>query len=166
MKKFNRRIYPNFSTFFSDFKFIISQRDQIRPLMRGEMIDSTFRERLMLAVTSVNDCRYCSFAHAKQALAEGINQDEIQALQDGLLDISPRDELPALLYAQHWAETRGDVDSSVRDKMITKYDDRTVKAIELILRMIQMGNLLGNTLDYILFRISFGLLGFSRNKLN
>lgn len=144
----------------------MSQRDQMRPLMRGEIIDSTFRERLMLAVTSVNDCRYCSFAHAKQALAEGINQNEIQALQDGLLDTSPNEELPALLYAQHWAETRGDVDSSIRDQMISRYDSRALNAIELTLRTIQMGNLLGNTLDYILYRISFGFLGVPRNKQN
>ena len=136
----------------------------MRPLMRGEIINNTFRERLMLAVTSVNDCRYCSFAHAKQALAEGIDQDEIAALQDGIFETSPKDELPALLYAQHWAETRGDVDPAVREKMISNYDLKKVNAIELTLRTIQMGNLLGNTADYILFRLSFGHFGVSRKK--
>lgn len=164
VNKFNRRIYPNFSTFFSDFKYIMSHRDHMRSLMRGEIIANAFRERLMLAVTSVNDCRYCSFAHAKQALAEGLDQDEIKALQDGMFENSPKNELPALLYAQHWAESRGDVDPAIREKMIANYDLKTVNAIELTLRTIQMGNLLGNTADYILFRITFGLLGVSRKK--
>jgi hypothetical protein len=31
--------------------------------------------------------------------------------------------------------------------------------IEVVLRMMRMGNLIGNTLDYLLYRISFGRRG-------
>ncbi len=131
----------------------------MKPLMRGEIIDAAFRERLMLAVTAVNGCKYCSFAHARQALVAGIYQDEINALQDGFMENCPADELPGLLYAQHWAETRGRTDPEAREQFIAKYNEETVKAIELTLQTIQMGNLLGNTWDFILFRLSFGRLG-------
>ncbi len=159
MKRFNRRTYSSPSTFFADVKAIMAQRHQMRPLMRGEWIDAAFRERLMLAVTAVNGCRYCSFAHAKQALTEGIEADEIQALQDGVLENSPREELPALLYAQHWAETAGQVDPDARQSVVETYGEDTVDAIELALQTIQMGNLMGNTADYLLYRLSFGRLG-------
>ena len=159
MKKFNRRTYQNLASFVADFKKIMSRRDQMKPLMRGELIDSAFRERLMLAVTGVNGCRYCSYAHARAALVEGIHQDEINALQDGVMENCPGDELPALFYAQHWAETQGRVEAAAHEQISKKYNEETVKAIELTLETIQMGNLLGNTVDYILYRLSFGRLG-------
>ena len=159
MKEFNRRTYQNILSFFADLKAIMAKREQMKPLMRGEIINGAFRERLMLAVTAVNRCRYCSYAHARQALVEGIDEDEINALQDGMLKNCPEDELPGLLYAQHWAEAQGKPEPAVRERLIEEYNEETVKAIELALQTIQMGNLLGNTADYILYRLSFGRLG-------
>ena len=159
MQKFNRRTYQNLSAVFTDLKEIMGKREQMKPLMRGEIIDGRFRERLMLAVTAVNRCKYCSYAHAKQALVEGLKEEEIKALQDGILDDCPESELPGLLYAQHWAETQGKPEPEVREQLGAAYNAETVGAIELTLRTIQMGNLLGNTADYILYRLSFGRLG-------
>jgi AhpD family alkylhydroperoxidase len=162
VNRFNRRIYPSISAFVGDLKAIMARRDQMRPLMRGELIDTAFRERLMLAVTAVNGCRYCSYAHARQALAEGIDSGEVEALLDGVVENSPRGEVPALLYAQHWAETAGKVDPAARERIIETYSEDTVNAIDLALRTIQMGNLLGNTMDYALYRLSLGRFGVSR----
>jgi AhpD family alkylhydroperoxidase len=161
MKAFNRRTYHSVSAVLADTKAILARRDQMRPLMRGESLDEAFRERLMLAVTAVNGCRYCSYAHARQALAGGIDPEEVRALQDGVLENSPEEELPALLYAQHWAETRGHVDPVARQRLVETYDPEAVEAIELALRTIQMGNLLGNTMDYVLYRLTFGRWGAS-----
>lgn len=152
MKEFKRRTYCRLAEVFADFKAIMARRDQMKPLMRGELIDAAFRERLMLAVTAVNGCRYCSYAHAKQALVVGISNEEVAALQEGELAGSPTEELPALLYAQQWAETRGAPDFAARDRVIERYGKETVAAIELALRTIQMGNLLGNTADYFFVR--------------
>jgi hypothetical protein len=55
VKKFNRRTYQNLSAFVVDLKKIMAKRDQMKPVMRGEVIDPAFRERLMLAVTVVNE---------------------------------------------------------------------------------------------------------------
>ena len=161
MTEFNRRIYHSFSAFLADMKAIVARRNQMRPLMRGESLDAAFRERLMLAVTAVNGCSYCSHAHARLALAGGIDPEEVRALLDGGLENSPAAELPALLYAQHWAETRGRVDPVARQRLVETYDPEAVNAIELALRTIQMGNLMGNTMDYVLYRLSFGRWGGS-----
>jgi AhpD family alkylhydroperoxidase len=159
VKKFNRRTYRSISAFIADLKAVMAKRDQMKPLMRGETIDGAFRERLMLAVTAVNDCRYCSFAHARQALVQGIDEDEVKALQGGIMENCPEGELQGLLYAQHWAETQGRPDPSARQRLLEEYGDEIAQAIELTLRTIQIGNLLGNTADYILYRLSFGRLG-------
>ena len=159
MQKFNRRIYHNLSSFITDLKAIMAQRKQMKSTKNGGLIDSAFRERLMLAVTEVNGCRYCSYAHAKLALTEGINKDELKALQNGVMGKSPAEQIDALLFAQHWAEMQGKTDPEARKRIVEKYGEESVHAIELILRTIQMGNLLGNTLDYVLYRLSFGRLG-------
>jgi AhpD family alkylhydroperoxidase len=158
---FRRRTYHSLSEFIDDSRAILARRDQMKPLMRGELIDPEFRERLMLAVTAVSGCRYCSYVHARQALVEGMSNEEVEALREGVLANSPIEELPALLYAQHWAATNGRTEAAARQRVIEQYGEETVDAIELALRTIQMGNLLGNTVDYVLYRLSFGRWGVS-----
>ena len=156
MAKFNRRIFSNLREFITDARMIFSMRKDIHTLMQGEIIAPAFRERIMLAVTSVNECRYCSFAHSREALAKGIPPEELDELGRGMFTGSPPKEVPALLYAQHWAETNGMPEEPLRDKLITTYGQIKVELMELAMRMIRSGNLLGNTFDYLLHRISFG----------
>ena len=164
MNDFNRRTYDSFCDFITDFRIIMSKRDQMKLLMRGDLIDSDFRERLMLAVTAVNGCRFCSYAHTKKALEEGVSDKEIEALHRGEFANSPVEELPALLYAQHWAETGGNPESKSREKIVEQYGEDTLASIELALRTIQMGNLTWNTIDYLLFRVSSGRWGVTHKK--
>ena len=164
MDKFKRRIYRSPTQLIADFRAIIRRRREIRTLMRGEVIDPAFRERLMLVVTEVNGCRYCSYGHARQALAEGISQEEITALGRGMFAGSPSEEVPALLYAQHWAEANGVPDAAVRERLVEQYGEQVAEGIDLALRMIRMGNLLGNTWDYVLYRISFGGIGRGQDR--
>jgi AhpD family alkylhydroperoxidase len=158
MDKFKRRIYSSLGDLVTDTREIMSHRDVLRSTMRGGL-DPAFRERLMLVVTGVNGCRYCSYAHARQALSEGISEEEIEMLGERAFHGSPTEDVPALLYAQHWAEADGQPDPAVRATVVERYGEATVERMEIILRMIRMGNLLGNTLDYLLHRISFGRLG-------
>jgi AhpD family alkylhydroperoxidase len=160
--EFKRRIYRSPTQLIADFRAITSRRKEIRTLMRGEVINAAFRERLMLVVTEVNGCRYCSYGHARQALAEGISQEEITALGQGMFAGSPSEEVPALLYAQHWAEANGVPDVAVRERLVEQYGEEVAAEIELVLQMIRMGNLLGNTWDYVLYRISLGRWGGER----
>jgi AhpD family alkylhydroperoxidase len=158
-KKFLKRRYPSLRSAFADFKFMYANRADIRAVMRNSSVDEAFRERLMMAVTTVNGCRYCSYFHAREALRAGISQEELAAVASMEFNESPPEQQPALLYAQHWAETDAQPDDEIRERMLTLYGEETLKAIEMVLRMIRMGNLMGNTFDYVLFRISFGLLG-------
>lgn len=129
------------------------------PLMRGVTISQAFRERLMLVVTEVNACRYCSYFHARQALVEGLSRGELETLAAGDFDASPPEERPALLYAQHWAESDGQPEQAARYQLDVLYGAPTAKAIDLALRVIRIGNLTGNTFDYLLFRVSGGRWG-------
>ncbi|MCK4314262.1 MAG: carboxymuconolactone decarboxylase family protein [Anaerolineae bacterium] len=46
----------------------MKSRSRIRAVMKQNLTSPAFRERLMLAVTAVNGCRYCSHVHAREAL--------------------------------------------------------------------------------------------------
>lgn len=116
----------------------------------------------MMAVTAVNQCRYCNYYHVKESLTAGLPEEEIRKLQDGIVDDAPAEELPALLYAQHWAETDANPDPDARQKLVEVYGPERAEAIETVLRMIRMGNLWGNTADYLLYKLSFGHKGLTQ----
>lgn len=159
MRTFNRRIYGSLGDIWRDIRFPLENREQLRIAMKGDMVSYAFRERLMLAVTAVNGCRYCSYYHAKEALKAGLPEEELQRLLAGVIDEAPAEELPALLYAQHWAEADGQADPAARQRLVQTYGSDRADAIEIVLRMIRAGNLLGNTADYALYRLTFGIFG-------
>lgn len=161
MMMFRRRIYTNIFLFAKDIGAIWLSLGALPRLLYGKKVSPAFRERLMLVVTGVNQCRYCAYAHAKAALSSGISRQEIAALGDSMFEGSPKDQVPALLYAQHYAETYGKPDIAVRENTRAQYDPQTFSAIELSIKMIRMFNLFGNTFDFILFKISFGKWGHS-----
>ena len=78
--KFNKRTYKNLKELFSDLLFPIRNRKRLKEAANKGLISPAFRERLMLAVTAVDGCRYCSYFHAKQALKSGITPEEISQL--------------------------------------------------------------------------------------
>ncbi len=113
----------------------------------------------MLAVTAVYGCRYCSYLHARQGLKSGVSQQEAAALLAGSLETCPPEEAVALLYAQHWAESNASPDAEAVQRFEHTYGTEKAKAINLVLRMIRIGNLSGNLWDYCLYRLSRGKWG-------
>lgn len=107
----------------------------------------------MLAVTAVNDCRFCSYAHSKEALKHGISQAELEQLLSGDFRECPKREIPAVLYSQHWAESDGNPQAEAMDELKKHYSPQEIDYIHLYLKMIRLGNLTGNSWDYILYRI-------------
>ena len=157
--KFRKRLYSSPAQFFSDLWFPFKNRKALKNIKRRGLLSSSFQERLMLAVTSVNDCRYCSYFHSSQALKSGISPEEIEMLLSSAIDSCPDEEKVGVLYAQHWAETGGNPDRDALARLQETYGVEKAEAIHLILRMIQTGNLMGNSFDYLLYRISFGKWG-------
>ena len=158
--EFHRRYYQSWSSFWKDLKYLLSNRAQIKTAMSSPQLTPAFRERLMLAVTEVNLCRYCRTFHVGQARQAGISIEEIAIYLKGTIpDEVPDEQKLAVCYARHWAETNSQPDPDYIDQVKETYGDDGFKAINMVLRMITMGNLLGNTWDYLLFKISFGQWG-------
>lgn len=156
MQGFNRRLYGSIAELGRDLRSVFALRGSIKPLMRGESLDPAFRERLFLSVTAVNRCRYCSNYHSRLAFQHGISREEIALLGDKVLQDSPEEQLPALLYAQHWAENGGHASPEMDESLLHTYIIDQERAIQLSIRIIRVANLLGNTWDYVLYRLTNG----------
>lgn len=163
-KHFSRRYYRNFKEIREDFQHIFRQREFIRRAMR-ELISYDFRERLMMIVTEVNGCKYCRDFHLKEALKSGVSEAELAEMLEGRIpEDTPPEEYPALVYAQRWAESNAQPDEEATQRLIEIYGQEKADAIHIVLRIIRMGNLSGNLLDYFLFKLSFGKLGRVKNE--
>jgi AhpD family alkylhydroperoxidase len=145
--------------FLRDVGFLVANRKRVRAILRGQTLSASFRERLMLAVTRVNQCRYCTRFHSKAALSAGMAREQIEAILQGEYQDCPAEELAAILYAEHWAETEGRPDAEARDRVVQTYGSAMAEAIDTALRIVKAGNYTGNTLDYLLYRASFGRWG-------
>ena len=77
-----------------------------RAKAEGKM-NHAFLERIMLAVTEANGCAMCSYYHTKVALEAGFSETEIRNMLGGELSDVPAGELEGVLFAQHYADTRG-----------------------------------------------------------
>lgn len=157
--KFNKRTYKNPKEFFSDVLFLIKNRKRIKHALRSSGISPAFREKIMLAVTGENNCKYCAAGHSKWALEQGISKKEIQELLRGEFGSCPAEQTTAILYARHWAETNCRPDAEMKVKLSHEYGEEKAEAINMILRVIRVGNLGGNGWDLFLYRISFGKWG-------
>lgn len=145
-KYFKKRTY-GFRSFFHDASKVMKNSHQIRKVMKSRRISEQFRERIMLAVTAVNDCIYCEWAHTKAALKYGCTEEEIVAIKESDFGSCDPDEIIALAFAQHYTETKGNPTDEARDKFVGQYSDQKVNDIMLLIQMITMGNLLGNTIE-------------------
>jgi len=157
--KFNKRVYESWRAFFADVGFLARKRRLIRRVTRGGLLSSAFRERLTLAATVVYGCRYCSYLHTREALKSGLDKEEVVRLLTHSIESCPEEELVAIFYAQHWAESNAQLEADAVQRPEQSYGTGKAEAINLVLRMIRLGNLVGNSCDYLLYRISFGRWG-------
>jgi AhpD family alkylhydroperoxidase len=102
-----------------------------------------FLERNMLAVTEVNGCALCSYYHTKVALENGMSAEEIKGMLGGDLADAPEAELPAILFAQHYADTRGKPSKEAWERVCAAYGETGAYGVLAAIRMIMMGNALG-----------------------
>ena len=149
-----KRTYSSILEPLVDLGHILKAPVRALAVVGGKGLSHTFRERLMLTVTGVNDCRYCTFLHSRLGKAAGLSAEEIQALLNGRLDGIDDHELPAVQYALHWAESGGQADVGEWEALVEFYGKKTARRIETALRMIRIGNLTGNTFDRLFRRNS------------
>ncbi len=153
MPFFTGRIYT-FKQCIEDIGYIIKNILRLHKALSNKLINKSFAEKIMLVTTAVNGCRYCAWFHAKRALASGMDEDEIKNILNLQFQTDTSgDEIPALLYAQNFAETDRNPDIEISRNLFEHYGNGTANDILLRIRLIYFANLSGNTYDAFLSRI-------------
>ncbi|MBN2152093.1 MAG: carboxymuconolactone decarboxylase family protein [Candidatus Lokiarchaeota archaeon] len=146
--RFQKRSYT-FGSLARDVAIALKAAPAILDEMRGkgQGLEPRFKEHVMLAVTAVNKCRYCSWVHSRLALQSGCSSLEVKAiLASDFADLDDG-ELVALAFAQHYAETGGKPEPGAARKLLLAYGKEKASAIVASIQAMMIGNLTGNTLD-------------------
>src|SRR5690625_4182941 len=106
-------------------------------------LSSHFIERIMLAVTEVNGCEVCSYAHTKIALEQGMADEEVKMLLSGNTDEIPEQEMKAILFAQHYADARGNPSMESWNHMVKTYGKEKALGILGAIRTMMAANIYG-----------------------
>lgn len=114
-----------------------------RAAKRGN-VGREFEKRIMLAVTQVNGCEMCRYHHTAQALKQGMNKEEIDAILNAEFSDVPDDEISALLFAQHYADTIAKPDAEAVGSFVEGYGKQKAEDILCYIRAIMVGNAQGN----------------------
>jgi AhpD family alkylhydroperoxidase len=118
-------------------------------------VPAVLREKIMLGVTSITDCRYCQWGHTHWAMAQGVPLEEVnQILGHQIESLKAKNpaEAAAILFAQHYAENLDQFDPESIENLRKYYSDGQVDEILAYVRAITLGSLTGNTVDAFLGR--------------
>jgi len=143
---FPKRSYT-FQLFFRDIGRVIGNLGSIRKTMQHASITPRFAEHVMLAVTAVNGCRYCSYVHARMALESGCSVKEIASLLTSNSSEISSDEAIAIAFGHHYADSGGNPERFALSRLIKAYGLQKSRDIVNSIYMITIGNYMGNTLD-------------------
>ena len=135
----------------------------VRALFRPR-ISRALREQVMLAVTEVNDCRYCNWGHTALALRNGVDLTALrQILDSGSLGADSTPDEVAILSAQHVASEQGDADPGAERALAAAWTPDEQAEIKAYITAITFGNLAGNSADAWLARLG-GYLSRAGNR--
>ena len=120
-----------------------------------KLIDSKFNSNIMLAVTYVNGCKICSYYHTKELLKSGASDEELKSMLDGSFKDLKKEDTKALLFAEHYADAKGDYDKESFSKLIDEYGKDMAYGIMATIKLIMFGNISGISLGNMKERFKF-----------
>lgn len=109
----------------------------------SQTVPHAFIERVQLAVTAVSACAVCSYVHSRLALEMGLSEEEITRYLTGTIDDPNPAEAKALLFAEHFAETRGRPSADAYAAFAEAYGHRASRILVAAMQLMLAGNLIG-----------------------
>ncbi|MHA1307628.1 MAG: carboxymuconolactone decarboxylase family protein [Candidatus Heimdallarchaeota archaeon] len=146
VKVFNKKTYT-FRTFLKDIKQLVILFPKMKGAFTSGRISKQFAERIMLAVTAVNDCEYCIYGHSGSSLKSGVADEEVLSIMKLEYDNSAFEEIVALNFAKHYAETNNLPSKKEYDELVNYYGIEKVNDILIFIQIVSLGNYLGNTVE-------------------
>lgn len=146
--RFYKKIYSH-REFYRALVLAVRSIKYHRLNRREKLISSQFAERIMLAVTEVNGCEACSYAHTKFALEEGMSPEEIGAILSGETESIPENELVGVLFAQHYTDENGSASEESWQRLVNEYGQEKALVILATARTMNAANIYGIAISAI-----------------
>ena len=124
-----------------------------RAVLRRKRIDREFAQRLMLAVTEVNGCEACSYAHTLMALRKGFSRDEIEGFLSASAAYLLPEEAQGILFAQHYADSGGRPEREAYQALVREYGTEKSKDIVATVQLMQAANMIGLPFSALVSRL-------------
>lgn len=116
---------------------------KLRSNKKSDLISQQFVERLQLAVTEVSGCAACSYAHTLMALKTGMTNQEISSFLSGGDQFVQNEEAKAIMFVQHFADTRGYPKKEAYDTIVAEYGAKKARIILSAAQVMIAGNMFG-----------------------
>lgn len=120
----------------------------------AQRVDPKLREQVMLAVAQANACRLCTMAHRRWALAEGLTDDELAALEQHDAEQFERRTWAAIAWADARARADlGPVPPEFERELARYYTAPQRADLELVTTVMTIANHSANIFDALLSRL-------------
>ncbi len=133
----------SFKELYLSFLYVPRAIAKLRKNKKNNIISQQFIERMQLAVTEVNGCAACSYAHTNFALREGMSNEEISSFLSGGVDYIKPEEAKAIIFAQHFADSRGYPEKEAYEAIVKEYGKEKAQIILSAVQMMITGNMFG-----------------------
>ena len=110
---------------------------------KSNLLSAEFIERIQLAITEVNGCPACSYQHTKMALKQGMSNQEISSFLSGGDEFIKPEEAKAIVFGQHFADSRGFPKRYAYDALIKEYGEEKASIIMAASQVMITGNIYG-----------------------
>ena len=140
---------------FRTVAYVVTSSPVLIASLVSPKIPPALREKIVLGVSSITDCRYCQWGHTHWAMAHGVTLEEVnQILAHQIESLQAKNpaEAAAILFAERYAENLDQFDPESIENLRKYYSEAQVSEILAYVRAITLGNLVGNTLDAVLSR--------------
>lgn len=152
LSQYYTNIYSH-KQFYNAFLSLFLSSKSFKLNKKSKHVSPQFRERIMLAVTQTNGCEACAFIHTKVAQKVGIDASQIKAILHNNLETIPDDEMPAIMFACHYAENKGTYSIDAWNNLVKEYGTEKAQVIQVMIRLIIVGNIYGMSLSAFKDRI-------------
>ena len=141
-------------SFFSGICSVALQLPTIYKIWQKHEIEAGFREELMLAVSKLNDCKYCSWGHHEWAHAAGVSEDELDHIEHGDSEGIERAKWVAISYVVALVQSDfKEVPPELREEMVANYTEHEIEEVELVAKIMDLANRAANTFDAMMSRM-------------
>lgn len=133
----------SFGEMYNSFVNAVGAVSILKKNKKSGLIHPDFIERIQLAITEVNGCAACSYAHTKMALKQGMSNEEISSFLSGSDSFILAEEAKAIVFAQHFADETGRPNKYAFDSIVKEYGAEKADIILAASKVMIAGNMYG-----------------------